>query len=72
MSTISCFSNQSSYPIGAKNTLIPPAYRCYIWNIEKIDFMASEEMLFEKADRRRTTDACLYYKLTYEPLAQVS
>ena len=40
--------------------------------------MASEEMLFDIADGRRTTrdgwttDACLYYKLTYEPSAQVS
>ena len=31
-------------------------------------------MSFENVDdgRRRMTDACLYYKLTYEPLAQVS
>ena len=41
--------------------------------------MASEEMSFENVDDRwtdnddgRTMDACLYYKLTYEPLAQVS
>ena len=36
--------------------------------------MASEEMSFEKVDGRRTmtTDACLYYKLTYEPSAHVS
>ena len=39
--------------------------------------MISEEMSFENVDdgRRtdgRTTDACLYYKLTYEPSAQVS
>ena len=46
--------------------------------------MASEEMSFENVDDRRTmdrrtddddrqtTDACLYYKLTYEPSAQVS
>ena len=32
--------------------------------------MASEEKLFENVDGR-TTDAWLYYKLTYEPLAQV-
>ena len=32
--------------------------------------MASEEMLFENVDGRM--DACLYYKLTYEPSAQVS
>ena len=40
--------------------------------------MASEEMSFENVDERRTTtygrttDACLYYKLTYEPSAHVS
>ena len=37
--------------------------------------MASEEMPFENVDGRRTdgrtTDACLYYKLTYEPSARV-
>ena len=37
----------------------------------KIGFMASEEMSFENADGL-TMDACLYYKLIYEPLAQVS
>ena len=42
--------------------------------------MASEEMSFENVDDGgtdddddgQTTDACLYYKLIYEPLAQVS
>ena len=35
--------------------------------------MASEEMSFEYVDDgRRTTDACLYNKLTYEPSAHVS
>ena len=39
--------------------------------------MASEEMSFENVDGRRTddgrtADACLYYKLTYEPKAEVS
>ena len=34
--------------------------------------MASEEMSFENVDDGRTTDAYLYYKLTFEPLAQVS
>ena len=37
-----------------------------------IGFMASEEMSFENVDDRQTTDAHLYYKLTYEPSAQVS
>ena len=31
MATISCHSNQSSYPIGTKTQLIvPAAYRCYM------------------------------------------
>ena len=42
--------------------------------------MASEGMSFENVDDKdgrttkegQTTDACLYYKLTYEPSAQVS
>ena len=37
--------------------------------------MASEEISFEDVvddDDGRTTDACLYYKLTYEPSARVS
>ena len=29
-------------------------------------------MLFENVDDGRMTDACLCYKLTYEPLVQVS
>ena len=33
--------------------------------------MASEKMSFENNDGR-TTDAWLYYKLTYEPSAQVN
>ena len=46
--------------------------------MERIGFTASEEKSFENVDGRknggkdgRTTDACLYYKLTYEPSAQV-
>ena len=48
-----------------------------MWNMERIGFTASEEKSFENVDdgRRmdgRTTDACLYCKLTFEPSAQVS
>ena len=39
--------------------------------MERIGFMASEEKSFENV-YGRTTDACLYYKLTYELSAQVS
>ena len=48
--------------------------------MERIRLMASEEMSFENVDGRtdgrtddgRTPDTCIYYKLTYEPKAQVS
>ena len=51
METISCHSNHSSYPIGTKTILfLPPTYRCYVWNMARIIFMASEEMLFENVD----------------------
>ena len=86
MAAKSSHNNQSSYPIGTKKKpkktmlFVFPAYRCYMCNMARIGFMASEEMSFENVDDRqrtddddgRTKDACLYYKLTYEPLAQVS
>ena len=77
MGTISFHSNQSSYPTGIKNiTFVPPTYRCYIWNMERICPTALEEMSFEnvdgrRTDGRRTPDTFIYYKLTYEPTAQV-
>ena len=58
MGTISCHSNQSSYPTGIKNiTFRPPTYRCYMCNMERIRKTASEEMSFENVDGRRTPDA---------------
>ena len=76
METISCHSNQRSYPIGTENIIICSTYRRFLWNMERIGFTASEEKSFEIVDRwtadRRTTNVCLYYKHTYEPLAQVS
>ena len=59
MGTISCHSNQSSYPTGTKKTqlFVPPTYRCYMCNMKRIVLTASEEMSFENVDRRRTTDA---------------
>ena len=57
MTTISCHNNQSSYPIGTKNNFNrpppPPAYRCYMWNMARIGFLASEKMSFENVDGRR-------------------
>ena len=56
MTTISCHSNKSSYLIGIKTILfVPSAYRCYMWNMVRISFMASE-MSFENVDGRTTTD----------------
>ena len=47
-----------------------------MWNMERIRLTASEEMSFENVDGRtddgRAPDTCIYYKLTYEPTAQVS
>ena len=44
-----------------------------MWNMARIGFMASEEMSFEDVDDDgRPMDTCLYYKLIYEPSAQVS
>ena len=44
--------------------------------MKRIDLAASEEKSFENVDDGRTTDdrtdASIYYKLTYEPSAQVS
>ena len=74
MATISCYSNQSSYPIGTKKK--KKQYYSFPLSIDAIYEIwrgsASEEMSFENVDDGRTTDACLYYKLTYEPSAQVS
>ena len=50
-------------------------------NMERVGLTVSEMMSFENVDGRRmtdgrtdgrTTDVCIYYKLTYEPSAQVS
>ena len=72
MATISCHSNQSSDLIGTKKQ----------YNSSPLPVDAISEIWQESASwlQRRcrlkmlTTmmDACLYYKLTYEPSAQVS
>ena len=60
MGTISCHSNQSSYPARTKNTIIcSPTYRCYMCNMKRIGFMVSEEKLFENVDDGRTDDGYL-------------
>ena len=41
MATISCHSNQSTYPIGTKTQLfVSAAYRFYMWNLVRIGFIA--------------------------------
>ena len=42
---------QTQFAGGIKTTLfVPPAYRCYMRNMVRIGFMASEEMSFENVD----------------------
>ena len=62
MGTISCHSNQSSYPTGIKNITFRSPYlkMLYMCNMERILLMASEEMSFENVDGRGTDDGCLY------------
>ena len=60
------------------NTINPLTQLRFTLNLIKIGLLASEIFFFEIVDgrttdgRRRTTDACLSYKLTCEPSAQVS
>ena len=60
------------------NAINPPTQLWFTLNLIKIGLLASEIFFFEIVDgrrtdgRRRTTDACLSYKLTCEPSAQVS
>ena len=35
---------------------VPPSYRCYMWNMARIGFMASKEMSFENVDDERMDD----------------
>ena len=58
METLSCHSNQSSYPIRTKNTIIRSLIcRCYMWNIETIGFWGDVVWKSWQADDRRATDA---------------
>ena len=58
------------------NAINPPTQLWFTLNLIKIGLLASEIFFFEIVDGRRTddgrtTDACLSYKLTCEPSAQV-
>ena len=55
MATISCHSNQSSYPIGKKNSIIhSPGIQMLYVKFGKNRLLASEEMLFENVDDAQT------------------
>ena len=55
------------------NAINPLTQLWFTLNLIKISLLASEIFFFEIVDgRRRMTDACLSYKLTCEPSAQVS
>ena len=57
------------------NAINHPTQLWFTLNLIKIGLLASEIFFFEIVDgrrRRRTADACLSYKLTCEPSAQVS
>ena len=58
MTTVNHHSNQNSDPIKIRTpSFVPPAHRYYMRNLERIGFMALEEMPFEDVDgRRRRTD----------------
>ena len=78
MGSISCHSNQSPYPIKTKNTIFfPPTCRWCMCSMRTIGPAVSEK-IFEIVDdgrtdgRRTDAGAWVYYKLTYEPSAQVS
>ena len=54
-------------PTCAEQTFVAPAHEGSIWNLALISQVVSEEKMFEKCGRRTDGEACLYYKLTYEP-----
>ena len=81
MGTLSCYSNQSSYPIGIKkhNFSFPPPIDaiCGIWKESALWLQRRCRLKMltddgQTTDDGRTKDTCIYYKLTYEPSAQVS
>ena len=75
MATISCHSNQSPYPIGTKKQYhsfpLPIDAICEIWG-ELASWLQRRCHLKMLTTDGWTPDPCLYYKLTYEPSAQVS
>ena len=87
METISCHSNQSSYPIGTKKKKqhnisfpLPIDAICEIWKESasqlqrrcRLKKLTDDGRQMTTDDDGRTTDAYIYNKLTNEPSAQVS
>ena len=68
MANISCHSYQSCYPIGTKNTIIhsPGLLMIYVKFVKNQRHGFRGDVVWKCW---QTTDACLYYKLTYEPSA---
>ena len=58
------------WPGPFEQTFVPASSGVFIWNLNWIGQVVSEEM-FEIVDGR-TTEWLVYYKLTHEPSAQVS
>ena len=72
METISFHGNHSSYPTGPENTIIRfPGLQMLFVKFSKNQFHGFSWGVVWKC-WRTPTDARLYYKLTYESLAQVS
>ena len=59
-----------------EQTFVPPSHGSSIWNLVSIGPVVSGEKMFkeceQQTDRRWMTEAYLSYRLTNEPLAQVS
>ena len=53
METVAILASRVLIRLEQKTQLfVPPAYRCYIWSLVRIGFIASEEMSFENVDGR--------------------
>ena len=59
------------WPGPFEQTFVLPSHGDSIWNLASIGQVVSEEKMFKECGQW-TTEACLSYKLTNEPSAQVS
>ena len=60
------------WPGPFEQTFIPPSHRNSIWNMTLTGLVVSEKMFKECGRWTTIMEAYLSYKLTSEPLAQVS